>query len=130
MRNSSRIVPAALLLLCTVLCLVWASPHQTPGVPTLESLEQLSEEDAAAALSGYTRRDLLNAWGEPQSTMAAFSILHVDLYDAPTRGGWIGILYDTRGLHEKTPESLSVLPVCRVDLQLSSLNELVEKGVS
>ena len=42
----------------------------------------------------------------------------------------IGILYDTHGLHEKTPESLSVLPVCRVDLQLSSLNELVEKGVS
>lgn len=130
MRNSSRTVPAALLLLCTVLCLVWASSHQNPVVPTLESLEQLSEEDAVAALSGYTRRDLLNAWGEPQSTMAAFSILHVDLYDAPTRGGWIGILYDTHGLPEKTPESLSVLPVCRVDLQLSSLHALVEKGVS
>ena len=130
MRNSSRIVPAALLLLCTVLCLVWASSHQNPVVPTLESLEHLSEEDAVAALSGYTRRDLLNAWGEPQSTMAAFSVLHVDLYDAPTRGGWIGILYDTHGLPEKTPESLSVLPVCRVDLQLSSLNALVKKGVS
>ena len=129
MRNSSRIVPAALLLLCTVLCLVWASSHQNPVIPTLESLEHLSEEDAVAALSGYTRRDLLNAWGEPQSTMAAFSVLHVDLYDAPTRGGWIGILYDTHGLPEKTPESLSVLPVCRVDLQLSSLNALVEKGV-
>ena len=56
----------------------------------METLEQLSEEDAVAALSGYTRRDLLNAWGEPQSTMAAFSSLHVDLYDAPTRGGWFG----------------------------------------
>ena len=130
MRSSSRIVPAVLLLLCTVLCLVWASSHQNPGVPTLETLELLSEEDAFAALSGYTRRDLLNAWGEPQSTMAAFSILHVDLYDAPTRGGWIGIIYDTHGLHEKTPESLAALPVCRVDVQLSSLNELVEEGVS
>ena len=63
MRSSSRIVPAALLLLCTVLCLVWASSHQPQGVPTLETLELLSEENAVAALSGYTRRDLLNAWG-------------------------------------------------------------------
>ena len=121
-----RVLPLSLLVLCTVLCLMWAAARQTPSIPTLETLETLSEEEALAALSGYTRRELLDAWGEPQSTMAAFSILHVDLYDAPTRGGWIGIVYDTHGLSEKTPESMSRLPVWRVDLQMHSLNDLIE----
>ena len=125
-----RLLPLSLLVLCTVLCLMWAAARQSPSIPTLETLETLSEEEALAALSGYTRRELLDAWGEPQSTMAAFSILHVDLYDAPTRGGWIGIVYDTHGLYEKTPESMSRLPVCRVDLQMHSLNDLIEKGAS
>ena len=118
------------LLVVVALTACGSGETEQAEVPPLTAVEAMTDDAATEALSGFRRQDIMDAWGDPQEVFDTLSNLHVDLYDAPTRGGWIGILYDTHGLHEKTPESLAALPVCRVDLQLSSLNELVEKGVS
>ena len=46
----------------------------------------------------------------------ALSSLRMDLYDAPTLGGWVVIQYDTSDITDPDTE-LDTLPVAAVELQ-------------
>lgn len=76
----------------------------------------MTDEEATEALAGFRRQDLLDAWGEPQDVSDALSSLWVDLYDAPTLGGWVTVQYDTSEISDPDTE-LDTLPVAAVELQ-------------
>lgn len=118
MHKHARFLPLCALLLCTALTLTLALSRRQRGVPSLEHLETLTEETALDALSGFSRGDLLDAWGSPQHTVDALSSQYADCYDAPTRGGWIVVRYNTHDTILRTPDLLDTLPVWKVDLQV------------
>nr|WP_325298683.1 hypothetical protein [uncultured Dysosmobacter sp.] len=113
-----RLLPLCALLLCTALALTPVLSRRQSGVPSLERLETLTEETALDALSGFSRGELLDAWGSPRHTVDALSSQYADCYDAPTRGGWIVVRYDTHDTVLRTPALLDTLPVWKVDLQV------------
>lgn len=76
----------------------------------------MTAEEAAEALSGFCRQDILDAWGEPQDVSDALSSAYMDLYDAPTLGGWVAVRYDASGLADPDAD-LNTLPVDGVELQ-------------
>ena len=104
------------LLLVTTLS-ACGSGEKAPEVPPLTEVEAMTDEAATEALSGFHRQDLLDAWGEPQDVSDALSSLYVDLYDAPTLGGWVVIQYDTSDITDPDTE-LDTLPVKAVELQI------------
>ena len=85
-------------------------------IPALTEVETMTDEAATEALSGFRRQDLLDAWGQPQDMSDALSNLYVDLYDAPTLGGWVAVQYDTSDITDPDTE-LDALPVKAVELQ-------------
>lgn len=103
------------LLLVTALT-ACGSGEKEPEVPALTEVEVMTDEAATEALSGFRRQDLLDAWGEPQDVSDALSSLRMDLYDAPTLGGWVVIQYDTLDITDPDTE-LDTLPVAAVELQ-------------
>lgn len=103
------------LLLVTTLS-ACGSGEKEPEVPPLTEVEAMTDEAATEALSGFHRQDLLDAWGEPQDVSGALFSLYVDLYDAPTLGGWVAVQYDTSDISEPDTE-LDTLPVKAVELQ-------------
>lgn len=119
-RKHARFLPLCALL-CTALALTPVLSRRQNGVPSLERLETLTEETALGALSGFSRGELLDAWGSPRHTVDALAGQYADCYDAPTRGGWIVVGYDTHDTHDtipRTPALLDTLPVWKVDLQV------------
>lgn len=104
------------LLLVLLLPLLTACGESEKTVPPLTEVEAMTAEDAAEALSGFRRQDILDAWGEPQDVSDAMESLYADLYDAPTLGGWVVVQYNTSDLTDPDTE-LGTLPVAGVDIQ-------------
>ena len=52
-------------------------------VPSLTEIEGMTNDEAAEALSGFCRQDILDAWGKPGGGLSG---LFGDIYDAPTLG--------------------------------------------
>ena len=102
------------LLLVTALT-ACGSGEKEPEVPALTEVEVMTDEAATEALSGFRRQDLLDAWGEPQDVSDALSSLRMDLYDAPTLGGWVIVQYDIPAT-TSTDTDLNALPVSWVSL--------------
>ena len=105
-------------LFCTLLLLVTAlaacgSAGKEAEVPPLTEVEAMTAEEAAEALSGFCRQDILDAWGEPQDVSDALSSAY---NDAPTLGGWVAVRYDASGLADPDAD-LNTLPVDGVELQ-------------
>ena len=108
-------------LFCTLLLLVTAlaacgSAGKEAEVPPLTEVEAMTAEEAAEALSGFCRQDILDAWGEPQDVSDALSSAYMDLYDAPPLGGWVAVRYAASGLADPDAD-LNTLPVDGVELQ-------------
>ena len=104
------------LLLVLLLPLLTACGESKKTVPSLTEVETMTAEDAAEALNGFRRQDILDAWGEPQDVSDALSSAYMDLYDAPTLGGWVAVRYDASGLADPDAD-LNTLPVDGVELQ-------------
>ena len=85
-------------------------------VPSLTEIEGMTNDEAAEALSGFCRQDILDAWGEPQDVSDALSSAYMDLYDAPTLGGWVAVRYDASDITDPDTD-LNTLPVDGVELQ-------------
>ena len=82
-------------------------------VPSLTEIEGMTNDEAAEALSGFCRQDILDAWGKPGGGLSG---LFGDIYDAPTLGGWVVVQYDTSDITDPDTE-LDTLPVKGVDIQ-------------
>lgn len=104
------------ILLVLLLPLLTACGEHEPEVPPLTDIEAMTSEDASKALSGFRRQDILDAWGEPQDVSDTMESLWMDLYDAPTLGGWVVVQYDTSDITDPDTE-LDTLPVKGVDIQ-------------
>lgn len=52
-------------------------------VPSLTEIEGMTNDEAAEALSGFCRQDILDAWGKPGGGLSG---LFGDIYDAPHPG--------------------------------------------
>ena len=81
-------------------------------VPSLTEIEGMTNDEAAEALSGFCRQDILDAWGKPGGGLSG---LFGDLYDAPTLGGWVIVQYDIPAT-TSTDTDLNALPVSWVSL--------------
>ena len=89
-------------------------------MPSLAAVESMSKEDAANALAGFRRKDVLDAWGQPREVHDALSNTLIDTYDAGTRGGWIAVYYDASkfsGPVDPASPDADTLPVKLVELQ-------------
>lgn len=104
------------LLLVLLLPLLTACGESEKTVPPLEEVEAMTAEEATEALDGFRRQDILDAWGEPQDVSDAMESLRMDLYDAPTLGGWVVVQYDTSDITDPDTE-LNTLPVKAADIQ-------------
>ena len=60
-------------------------------VPSLTEIEGMTNDEAAEALSGFCRQDILDAWGKPGGGLSG---LFGEIYDAPSMGGWVIVQYD------------------------------------
>ena len=104
------------LLVVAALTACGSGEAEQTEVPPLTEVEAMTDDAAAEALSGFRRQDILDAWGQPQDVFDALSNRYVDLYDAPTLGGWVAVQYDISGLAAPDTE-LNTLPVASVELQ-------------
>ncbi|QUO37154.1 hypothetical protein KFE19_12265 [Dysosmobacter sp. Marseille-Q4140] len=111
-----RVFLFLLSLLAVTALTACGSAEKAAEVPPLSEVEAMTDEEATEALAGFRRQDLLDAWGEPQDVSDALSSLWVDLYDAPTLGGWVTVRYDTSEISDPDTE-LDTLPVAAVELQ-------------
>lgn len=108
---SGRALPAALLAVLTAAVLLAAG---RPGIPAPDALSRMEPESAEAALLGLSRRDILDAWGEPDGTLSGF---FGDIY-AGGDGVSVIIYYDTEPMGRGTADSFTV-PVWSVSLYRS-----------
>ena len=111
-----RVFLFLLSLLAVTALTACGSAEKAAEVRPLSEVEAMTDEEATEALAGFRRQDLLDAWGEPQDVSDALSSLWVDLYDAPTLGGWVTVRYDTSEISDPDTE-LDTLPVAAVELQ-------------
>ena len=73
----------------------------------------MTNDEAAEALSGFCRQDILDAWGKPGGGLSG---LFGDIYDAPTLGGWVIVQYDIPAT-TSTDTDLNALPVSWVSVE-------------
>lgn len=86
-----RFFPAAMLALVTAAAILLAG-RKTPAVlPGPGDLPDMGWEAAEAALLGLPRRDILNAWGQPDGMLSG---LFGDIYTLED-GGQVVLYYDT-----------------------------------
>ena len=107
-----------LLSLLVVVALTACGSGETEQAefPPLTAVEAMTDDAATEALSGFRRQDIMDAWGDPQEVFDTLSNLHVDLYDAPTLGGWVAVQYDTSDIADPGAQ-MDTLPVESVELQ-------------
>ena len=104
------------LLVVVALTACGSGETEQAEVPPLTAVEAMTDDAATEALSGFRRQDIMDAWGDPQEVFDTLSNLHVDLYDAPTRGGWVAVQYDTSDIADPDAQ-MDTLPVESVELQ-------------
>ena len=116
MRRFTALLLAALMLLSLAACGQGASAGGSgkaeQEVPSLTEIEGMTNDEAAEALSGFCRQDILDAWGKPGGGLSG---LFGDIYDAPTLGGWVIVQYDIPAT-TSTDTDLNALPVSWVSL--------------
>lgn len=44
---------------------LWGCREEDAGIPTLETVGQMSDEEATSCLAGYSQSELYAAWGKP-----------------------------------------------------------------
>lgn len=106
-----RALPAAVLSAAAAVVLLLAAKTCPAVFPTPETLSGMDPEAAEAALAGQTRRDILDAWGEPDGTLSG---LFGDIYNVEEGVGVI-IYYDTESVNQGAAGSDTV-PVWSVSL--------------
>ena len=104
------------LLVVVALTACGSGETEQAEVPPLTAVEAMTDDAATEALSGFRRQDIMDAWGDPQEVFDTLSNLHVDLYDAPTLGGWVADKYDTSAIANPGAQT-DTLPVESVELQ-------------
>ena len=100
------------LFLLSILLVAGGSGKAEQEVPSLTEIEGMTNDEAAEALSGFCRQDILDAWGKPGGGLSG---LFGDIYDAPTLGGWVIVQYDIPAT-TSTDTDLNALPVSWVSL--------------
>ena len=82
-------------------------------VPSLTEIEGMTNDEAAEALSGFCRQDILDAWGKPGGGLSG---LGEQLLGPPgLLGGWVIVQYDIPAT-TSTDTDLNALPVSWVSL--------------
>ena len=95
---------SVLLLAAATAGVLLAGKTAPAGPPALDRLPGMGREAAETALLGRERRELLDAWGEPDGMLSGF---FGDVYHLKN-GERVVVYYDVRPMNEGTADSRTV----------------------
>ena len=120
-----RTPPAAALAAVTAAAILLAGSPAPAGLPGPEELPIMGWEAAEAALLGLPRKDIFNAWGEPDGSLSGF---FGDIYQLES-GMCITVYYDPEPMNRGLADSYTV-PVQYISCPVKEIPPLEEAGLS